>query len=80
MRSPHDISESAISIRPSAVAVPPCVMRGPRRALRLTAHGFARPFAQRAAVICTNPLDRDACPASAFPGHPMSTIQSGSVL
>jgi len=48
--------------------------------LRLTAHGFARPFAQRAAVICTNPLDRDACPASTFPGHPMSTIQSGSVL
>ena len=76
MRSPHDISESAISIRPSAVAVPPCEAC----VERLTAHGFARPFAQRAAVICTNPLDRDACPASAFPGHPMSTIQSGSVL
>jgi len=77
MRSPHDISESAISIRPSAVAVPPCEACVE---VDRPIDGFARPFAQRAAVICTNPLDRDACPASTFPGHPMSTIQSGSVL
>lgn len=52
----------------SRVARPPSPFRHARRALRLTAHphGFACPFAQRAAVICTNPLDRDACPASAL--------------